>query len=171
MTITGNFERFQCFNFESDFLENKNLFQKAGIPFFSWKHFRLKTHHFHIKLPYQKPVLKQIKWWVQTGPITKNGILPVATQFFWKFCFSLSTSYKELIWCTNDLNAHIPTFLITVVLFDGTFSLWESLTLNIVSVSIKICRNKNWGKVLFLHILWYLKWFYVGHEGIWLPQT
>ena len=22
---------------------------------------------------------------------------------FWKFCFSLRTSYKELIWCTNDL--------------------------------------------------------------------
>ena len=27
-----------------------------------------------------------------------------------KFCFSLRTSHKELIWCTNDPNAHIPTF-------------------------------------------------------------
>ena len=26
------------------------------------------------------------------------------------FCFSLRTSYKELIWCTNDPNAHIRTF-------------------------------------------------------------
>ena len=29
---------------------------------------------------------------------------------FWTFCFSLRTSYKELIQCTNDLNAHIRTF-------------------------------------------------------------
>ena len=30
--------------------------------------------------------------------------------FFWKFCFSLRTSSKELIWCANDPNAHIRTF-------------------------------------------------------------
>ena len=34
VTITGNFERFQYFNFETDFLENENLFQKTGVPFF-----------------------------------------------------------------------------------------------------------------------------------------
>ena len=33
-TISRNFERFQYFNFETDFLENENLFQKAGVPFF-----------------------------------------------------------------------------------------------------------------------------------------
>ena len=30
VTISGNFERFQCFNFETDFLENENPFQKIG---------------------------------------------------------------------------------------------------------------------------------------------
>ena len=55
-------------------------------------------------------MLRQIEWWLQNGPITKNGVLPVTTSFFWKFCFSLRTSYKELIWCTNDPNAHIRTF-------------------------------------------------------------
>ena len=35
VTICGNFERIQYFNFETDFLENKNLFQKTGITFFS----------------------------------------------------------------------------------------------------------------------------------------
>ena len=54
--------------------------------------------------------LRQIEWWVQNGPITKNEILPVTTLFFWKFCFSLRTSYKRLIWCTNDTNIHIRTF-------------------------------------------------------------
>ena len=33
--ISGNFERFHYFNFETDFLENENLFQKPGVLFFS----------------------------------------------------------------------------------------------------------------------------------------
>ena len=37
VTITENFKRFQNFNFETDFLENEGLFQKTGVPFFSWK--------------------------------------------------------------------------------------------------------------------------------------
>ena len=43
-------------------------------------------------------------------PITKNGVLLVTTLFFWKFYVSLRTSYKELIWYTNDPNVHIHTF-------------------------------------------------------------
>ena len=70
----------------------------------------MKKHHFHTKLPCQKSMLRQIEWWLQNGPITKNGVLPVTTLFFWKFCFSLRTSYKELICCTNNPNAHICTF-------------------------------------------------------------
>ena len=31
-TINGNFERFQYFNFETNFLEYENLFQKTGAP-------------------------------------------------------------------------------------------------------------------------------------------
>ena len=38
VTISGNFERFQYFKFETDFLENENLFQKIGVLIFSWKH-------------------------------------------------------------------------------------------------------------------------------------
>ena len=34
----GNFESFQYFNFETDFLENEKLFQKTGVPFLNWKH-------------------------------------------------------------------------------------------------------------------------------------
>ena len=70
----------------------------------------MKTHHFHTKLPYQKTMLRQREWWLQNGPTTKNGVLPVTTLFFWKFCFSLRISYKELIWYTNNPNAHILTF-------------------------------------------------------------
>ena len=34
-TITGNFERFQCCNCETNFLKNENLFQKTGVLLFS----------------------------------------------------------------------------------------------------------------------------------------
>ena len=38
VTSSENFEHFQCFNFETDFLENENFFQKTGVPIFSWMH-------------------------------------------------------------------------------------------------------------------------------------
>ena len=38
VTISGSFKRFQYVNFEKHFLENKNFFQKTGVPFFSWNH-------------------------------------------------------------------------------------------------------------------------------------
>ena len=37
-TITENFERFEYFNFEINFLKKKNLFQGTGVPFFSLKY-------------------------------------------------------------------------------------------------------------------------------------
>ena len=79
-----------------------------------------KTHHFHTKLPYQKPMLMEIKWWVQNEPITKKEVFPVTTLFFRKFCFSLRSSYKDLIWCTNGPNANV-LFVIAGVLFSGAF--------------------------------------------------
>ena len=35
MRVNENFKRFQYSNFETDFLENENLSQKTGAPFFS----------------------------------------------------------------------------------------------------------------------------------------
>ena len=37
--------------------------------------------HFHTKLPYQKPMLRQIEWEVQNGPIKNNGFLPLLDFF------------------------------------------------------------------------------------------
>ena len=34
-TISGNFERLQYFNFETNFLKNEKIFQKTRIPFFN----------------------------------------------------------------------------------------------------------------------------------------
>ena len=95
------------FKFETDFLENENLFQKTGIPFESTKiekpSFPYKTIISETNVKTNRMV--SIKWTYH-----KEQGLRVTILFFWKFCFSLRTSYKELIRCTNDPNAHIRTF-------------------------------------------------------------
>ena len=48
---------------------------------------KLKAQCFHTKLPYQKAMLRQTKWEVQNGLITKDGVLPVTTLFFLKIFF------------------------------------------------------------------------------------
>ena len=53
--------------------------------------------HFHTKLPCQKLMLRQIELGVQDGPTKKNRVLPVTILDFRKFCFSLRTSYEELV--------------------------------------------------------------------------
>ena len=45
------------------------------------KPLRLKAHNFHPKLLFQKPMLRQIEWRLQNGPITKGGVLPVTLYF------------------------------------------------------------------------------------------
>ena len=62
MTISGYFERFQYFNFERDFLENENLFQKPGVP------------HFHTKLlAISEANVKTNRMVSMNGPITKSA--------------------------------------------------------------------------------------------------
>ena len=108
MWVTRNIERFQYFNFETNFLKNEKLFQNTGVQFFSWKYKDRKSNISNISksdrqqnCPVRSHVLRQIEWGVQNGPITKNRVLPVTALFFWKFCFNLRTSYEELIWFTN----------------------------------------------------------------------
>ena len=80
---------------------------------------KIENTIFPYKMFCQKPMLEQIEWGVQNGPITKNEVLPVINLFFRKFCFSLKTSYKGLIWCTNHPNVHIHTFWTRWILFEG----------------------------------------------------
>ena len=98
----------------------------------------MKTHHFHTKLPHQKPMIRQIEWWLQNGPIKKNGDLPVTTLFFWKFCFSLRPSYKDLTWCTNEPNARIRTFC-----RGWSFIWWCFFPVSIFDLSSENCIATN----------------------------
>ena len=98
---------FNTLTLKQIFRKTKTFFKKLEYDFYL-KALRLKTHRFQCSNP--KPKLRQIEWWLQNRLITKNGVLPVTTLFFWKFCFSIRTSYEELIWCTNNPNANIFTF-------------------------------------------------------------
>ena len=50
--------------------------------------------------------MAMIKWtYHEAWSVASNCFL-----FFWKICFSFSTSWKELMWCTNDPNVHISIF-------------------------------------------------------------
>ena len=53
----------------------------------------------------------------------------LTTLFFWVFCCSLRSSYKELIGCTNHPNAQLLLSVSTEVLLGGAFLRWVSLTL------------------------------------------
>ena len=58
-------------------LEILNVFYTGVSGVFQLEVLKLKTQHVHTKLPCQKPMLRQIEWVVQNGPITKNRVLPV----------------------------------------------------------------------------------------------
>ena len=92
MAVTRNFERFQYFNFETNFQEKKKTFFKKLEDRFQLK-LILKTHCFHTKLPCQKLMLRQIEWGVQKRPITKNGVLAVTALIFLKMLFQ----FKNLL--------------------------------------------------------------------------
>ena len=66
MMITGNFERFHYFNFETNFLKSENLFVKTAAPIFYLKVIRWKTQPFHTRLPCHNSMFKQIEQGAQS---------------------------------------------------------------------------------------------------------
>ena len=128
--ISGNFETFEYFNFPVNFLENKNFFQKTGVPYLV-KSAKTENAPFPYKISCQKTMLRQIKKWVQNGSITKTRVLPVTALFFWKFCFSLRSSPLMKI-CFDVTTTQILIFILFVnagTLFESDFSLCVSLIL------------------------------------------
>ena len=115
--ICGNFECFQYFNFETDFLENETFFKKLEYRFLVES---TKTEN--TSFPYKSAISKVN---VKTNRMinTKNEVLPVATLFSRKFCFILRTFYKELFYIPmTQMPIFIP-FASAGVLFDSDFSL------------------------------------------------
>ena len=95
---------FNTFTLKWIFWKTNTLFKNYSSVFQS-KVLRLKTQHFHTK------VLSQSIANFKTNKMgsTKEQVLLVTILCFRKFYFSLRTSYKVLIWCTNHPNVHIHT--------------------------------------------------------------
>ena len=82
MTITGNSECFQYFNFETISLKNTNKPKKLEYRFLA-ESTKIEKATFTYKIALSEaPMLRQTECGVQTGPITKNRVLPVTTRFF-----------------------------------------------------------------------------------------
>ena len=73
---------------------------------------------------------------------------PVTTSFVWRFCFSLRTSYKKLIWCTNNPNFHVCNFRKRwSFIWRCFFSLWvSSVQINMV---FKSSHSSMFYKIVF----------------------
>ena len=63
--------------------------------------------------------------------------------FFQNFIFSLRTSHKELIWCTNHPNIHIYIFRKRWSCIWGCFSLWVSLIAVLLTTVFLIAAHVN----------------------------
>ena len=95
VTITGNFERFQYFNFEKNFLKNANPFHKQYR--FLVERAKIKNATFPYKTAQLEVNVKanrmgSIKWTYQEERTFASNYF-----IFPKFCFSLRASCKELI--------------------------------------------------------------------------
>ena len=116
---------FNTLTLKQTFWKRKTFFKNLDYCFLVESTIRLKTHYFYTKLLYQKPMLRQIEWWMQNGPIIKNEILPVTILFFERnFIFLIKSLF-------DVSTTQMPIFLLFVnagVLFDSAFSLWVSIT-------------------------------------------
>ena len=71
-------------------------------------------------------MLRQIEWWVQNGPITKNGVLPVTTLFFKNFV-SVPRIKSWFNVPTTQMPIFLPLFVSARILFDGNIFVRVSL--------------------------------------------
>ena len=76
MTVTGKFEGFQYFNFETNFLKNENLFQKMEYLFLV-EGTMVENTVFPYKTALSETNVKTNRVGVQNGPITNNRALSV----------------------------------------------------------------------------------------------
>ena len=67
----------------------------------------------------------------------------VTTLFFWRFCFSLRTFYKELIWYTKDPDARIRTFC------KRWHFLWRCFsTVSVLNVDVSYDGNRSFSELM-----------------------
>ena len=89
--ISRNFERFQYFNFKTDFLENENLFKKLEY------RFSVESTKIEIASFLYKTTVSEANTMINSMVNTKwTYHIELSTLFYRKFCFSIRTFQKEL---------------------------------------------------------------------------
>ena len=113
MFLSDNHWKFWTFSIHElwyKFSGKRKSFSKNGVAFFSWKYWDWKRTLFiqncSVRSQCKKSRVGSTKWTYHK----RTKFFQVTTLFFRKFCFSLRTSYKKLIQCTNHQNARIHTF-------------------------------------------------------------
>ena len=91
MTTSESFKRSLYFNFATNFLENEDFFQKIGVPCFFGTS-KIENTSFPFITSLSEANVKTNRNGDKNGPITKSGVLPVSTLFFWKIYSSFRTS-------------------------------------------------------------------------------
>ena len=136
MIISKSFKHFEYIKFISNFLEKERLFQKAGVPFFSWNHVDwnhiISIQNCFIRSQWNANRMAATKWTYH-----KEWSF-VSNYFFWKICFRFRTSQKGLIWCTNHPNIIICIFRKHWSLFLGRFFPVSILRNNCLEFSLNI---------------------------------
>ena len=94
---------FNTLTFKQIFWKTKAFFKKLEYSFFV-ESTKIENALFPYKTGISDTRMVSTKWTYH------KELLPVTTLFFWNFCFSLRTSYKELIWRPNHPNVHIRIF-------------------------------------------------------------
>ena len=107
-----NFERFQYFNFETNFLRNENLFQKLEYCFLvesTKNEYNISKQNYPVRSHVKTNKISSTKWTYHKERGFASNYFIFSKNFQHKN-FSIRTSYKELIWWTNYPNIRIHTF-------------------------------------------------------------
>ena len=93
MTITGNFKRFQHFNFKTNFLENETFFKKLGYRFFV-ENTKIENASFSYKTAMAKDIVKTNKMLITKRIYHKE--LSFASNYFIFSFFVGSTTQMSI---------------------------------------------------------------------------
>ena len=108
--IFRNLTVFNTLTLQQIFWITKTFFKKLEYRFLNERK-RIENASFPYKTAMSEPTVKVNR--MRSTKWTNHKERSFAGNYFIflkLFCFSLRTSYKELIWCTNYLNVNIHTF-------------------------------------------------------------
>ena len=94
MWESGNFERFQYSNFETNFLENETFIKKLEYLFLV-ESSKIENASFPYKTAFSEVSVKTNRIESIESTYHKDAVLPVTTSFIWKFYFKIFRRWQR----------------------------------------------------------------------------